>query len=94
METQQQQAKMYIDLLTEEMHAKSAPHRVMDRAELYLSLGLPMDDILSAMKISRATWYRRLDALYQWRADNHISAHRALNRLAEGAQEDLKLGAE
>jgi len=85
---------MYIDLLNEEMHAQSATHRVMDRAELYLSLGLPMDDVLSALKISRATWYRRLDALYGWRANNKIAAHRALNRQQEAPGEHPTLDVE
>lgn len=30
------------------------------RAELYLHAGLPLERVLDALKISRATWYRRV----------------------------------
>jgi hypothetical protein len=67
---------MWTDLLTSEMSARSAQHKVTERASIYIATGLPLDQVLDALKISRATWYRRLDALTAWKDDNRAAARR------------------
>lgn len=74
---------MRVDLLTSELRARGAVHEVTSRAELYLATGLPLGQVLDALKISRATWYRRVDALRAWEAENR-SAARATSRPAVG----------
>jgi hypothetical protein len=32
---------------------------------------LTLDDVLDVLKISRATWYRRLEALKDWETEAH-----------------------
>jgi hypothetical protein len=55
------------DLLTSETLATSARHRVTNRAEIFMaSRALTLDDVLATLNISRATWYRRLEALRDW----------------------------
>ncbi len=76
METSVIQARMWSDLLTSEMTARSAQHKVTERASIYLATGLPLDQVLDALKISRATWYRRLDALNAWKDENRAAARR------------------
>jgi hypothetical protein len=57
------------DLLISETSALSARHQVTKRAEIFLaSRTLALDDVLDVLKISRATWYRRLEALKVWEA--------------------------
>ena len=67
-------ARAWVDLLTGEMHARSAQHQVTSRAELYLYAGLPLETVLDALKISRATWYRRVEALREHEAENRAAA--------------------
>lgn len=68
---------MWVDLLTSENAAKAAPHNVTRRAEIYVeAAGLPLDRVLDALKISRATWYRRLQALREWESENRAAARR------------------
>ena len=57
------------DLLMSETSAEVMKHQVTKRAEIFLSCGaLSFDDVLDVLKISRATWYRRLEALKAWEA--------------------------
>jgi hypothetical protein len=53
-------ARMWADLLTSDIAAKSAHFHVTDRAILYIEAGLPLAQVLDALKISRPTWYRRV----------------------------------
>lgn len=62
------------DLLTSETLAASARHQVTKRAEIFLaSRVLTLDDVLAALNISRATWYRRLEALRDWESESASS---------------------
>jgi hypothetical protein len=55
------------DLLISETSAEALKHQVTKRAEIFLSSGaLSFDDVLDTLKISRATWYRRLEAFRAW----------------------------
>jgi hypothetical protein len=57
------------DLLISETSATAARHQVTKRAEIFLACtALTLDDVLDVLKISRATWYRRLEALKDWEA--------------------------
>ncbi len=67
---------MWTDLLTSEMAASSAQHKVTERASIYIATGLPLEKVLDALTISRATWYRRVDALNAWKDDNRAAARR------------------
>jgi hypothetical protein len=51
---------MLNSLRTSETAAKIAAFDATERAILYLDAGLPLDRVLDALKISRATWYRRV----------------------------------
>lgn len=68
---------MWADLLTSEIAAKSAQHHVTTRAKIYLEAGMPLDQVLDALKISRATWYRRAADHDEWRAANAAAGQRA-----------------
>jgi hypothetical protein len=70
MEVAEVRARMWSDLLMSENRARAAQHEVTYRAELYLSAGLPLDKVLDALKVSRATWYRRVEALREWEERN------------------------
>lgn len=72
-------AKMWVDLLVSEMHAQSARHMVTQRAEVYLWSGLPLERVLDGLKISRATWYRRVAELRGWEAENAAASGRMLS---------------
>lgn len=63
--------RMWADLLTAELYAKAAHHDVTRRAEIYVhAAGLPLEQVLDALKCSRATWYRRVEALRAREAEN------------------------
>lgn len=64
---------MWLDLLTSEDAARCAQHQVTRRAETYSECGLPLDSVLDALEVSRATWYRRLEALRAWEAENQAA---------------------
>lgn len=54
----------YKDLLISESEVMSGQRQITRRAEIYLATGaLTLDRVLDALKISRATWYRRREAL-------------------------------
>ena len=74
MEEVKRQAAMWTDLLTGEMQARSAQHRITERALIYMDCGLPLSQVLDALKISRATWYRRVTALEEFHAENRVAA--------------------
>jgi hypothetical protein len=78
MDTSEVKGRMWADLLTSELAARSAQHVVTRRAETYIYAGLPLDDVLDALKISRATWYRRVEAVRAWEADNSAAGKRML----------------
>jgi hypothetical protein len=84
------QAKMWLDLFTTENYARGEQHRVTSRAEVYLAAGLEMDKVLDALKISRATWYRRVDALRGWEAENRAASARIPG--LEPAEDEETLG--
>ncbi len=84
METQIVHARMWSDLLTSEMTARTAQHKVTERASIYIATGLPLDDVLDALKISRATWYRRVEALDAWKDDNQAAARRITAQATPG----------
>lgn len=65
--------KMWHDLLTTEREAQAAGHRVIARAEVYLAAGLPLERVLDGLGLSRATWYRRVEALREWEAGNRAA---------------------
>ncbi|MEA2396729.1 MAG: hypothetical protein QOE72_4832 [Chloroflexota bacterium] len=81
METIERDARMWADLLTSENAARAAQHEVTNRAQLYLASGLPLERILEALKISRATWYRRLSELAAWEARNSKASRDVMARL-------------
>ena len=63
----------YRDLLTSESQALTAQHLVTRRAQIYIAAGtLTLDRVLDALKVSRATWYRRLEAVRTWEAENEV----------------------
>lgn len=62
MDATEYQARMWADLFTSEMSARNATDRVTERALLYQEAGLPLEQVLDALKCSRATWYRRVQA--------------------------------
>lgn len=69
------EAEMWVDLLTSELHAKSARHKVTKRADMYIRLaGLPVEKVLDALKIDAETWAARLDDLEAWRTQNLAAA--------------------
>jgi hypothetical protein len=70
MNNREAQAKMWADLLMSETQARAAQHQVTKRATIYLHAGLPLDQVLDALSVSRATWYRRVEALTAWEAHN------------------------
>lgn len=67
---------MWADLLTSEISAASAQHEVTGRAVLYIDCGLPLDQVLDALKVSRATWYRRVVAWGEWKEANRVAAQK------------------
>jgi hypothetical protein len=57
------------ELLTAQQAAEAAWQEVTVRAQAYIAAGtLSMADVLDILAISRATWYRRLEALRDWQA--------------------------
>lgn len=54
------QARACTDLLTSEMRWKAERLSATERARLFVEAGLPLERVLAALEISRATWYRRL----------------------------------
>lgn len=54
------QARAWADLLTSEMRWKAERFATTERARLFVEAGLPLERVLDALTISRATWYRRL----------------------------------
>ena len=65
------EAEMWVDLMTSELHAKSAQHKVTKRADMYIRLaGLPVEKVLDALKIDAETWAARLADLEAWHDEN------------------------
>lgn len=54
------EARAWTDLLTSEMRWKAERFATTERARLFVDAGLPLERVLDALTISRATWYRRL----------------------------------
>lgn len=68
--------RAWVDLFTAELNARSAQHHVTGRALLYLEAGLPMEQVLDALKITRIEWDDRVEACGRWRAENRATAER------------------
>ena len=69
------EAEMWVDLMTSELHAKSAQHKVTKRADMYIRLaGLPVEKVLDALGIDSETWAARLDDLEAWHRQNSAAA--------------------
>jgi len=77
-------AAVWCDLLLDELHAKSAQHRVTGRALSFLALGFPLDRVLDALKVDAAGWEARVAAHAAWRADNRAAGTRVAERLDGG----------
>ncbi|MGE0794825.1 MAG: hypothetical protein AB7O29_05700 [Acidimicrobiia bacterium] len=72
------EAKLWCQLLLDEIYAKSAWARVQDSAELYLELGLlDLDKILDALKVDEAEWHARVERNRERREENRLAAARA-----------------
>lgn len=57
------------ELVAADRAAEAAHHEVIIRALAHIANGtLVMADVLDVLHISRATWYRRLEALRDWEA--------------------------
>lgn len=57
------------ELVAADLAAEAAHHEFTIRAQRHIANGmLAMADVLDALHISRATWYRRLEALRDWEA--------------------------
>ena len=79
--TQDVAGKMWADLLTSEKRAQDAQHYVTARAVLYVEAGLPLERVLDALGVSRATWYRRVQALEAWRASRPTPGRRTASKV-------------
>lgn len=67
MADQRQSIRARSELLTAQQSAEAAGHEVTIRAQAFIAAGtLSMADALDVLGISRATWYRRLEALRAW----------------------------
>jgi hypothetical protein len=64
---------MWEDLRTSETRWKADRLSVTERALLYLDTGLPLEQVLDALQISRATWYRRVRELAQRNTDAQVT---------------------
>lgn len=72
---------MVADLLMSDLIAQSAAQVTILRARLYVSEGLPLDRALTALNISKPTYYRRIrNALQQ---DTLVNAGAALQALRD-----------
>jgi flagellar biosynthesis regulator FlbT len=70
MEKAEVNARMWSDLLSAELRVVAEKHAVTQRALIFISAGLPVERVYDALKISRATWQRRVVALKDWQAGN------------------------
>lgn len=83
---------MWADLFTAELAARSAAHLVTRRALIYAGCGLPVDQVLDALKIDGEAWAERCADYEAWRAASRAAARRIEARAAvdpsrpEGAQ--------
>lgn len=68
--------RVWVDLLTEEIAARSAQHRVTGRALLYIEAGLPVQQVYDALKLTHVEWIDRVAAHDAWRAENRAAAER------------------
>ena len=68
MEEIKRNATMWVDLLTSELRWKAERDAVTTRALVYLDAGMELEKVLDALKISRATWFRRVKALEETHA--------------------------
>lgn len=76
--TPETRGRAWADLFTEELSARSAQHRVTRRALTYIECGLPLDQVLDALKIDDAAWDDRVAALLAWEAKNRVDADRLI----------------
>ncbi|HWL44120.1 MAG TPA: hypothetical protein VNQ73_14355 [Ilumatobacter sp.] len=68
--------EVWCDLFLEDCKAKGALHRVTQRALLFVELGLPVSQVLDALKVDQAGWEARVAAYEAWRAENRAAADR------------------
>jgi|HubBroStandDraft_6_1064221.scaffolds.fasta_scaffold1005261_1 hypothetical protein len=87
--THEVRSKMWTDLLLAETDARSAVHLVTRRAQIYMESGLPLEDVLDALKVSRATWYRRVEALQEWAAAAAAATQKAFSGRSDHQVTDL-----
>jgi hypothetical protein len=74
MEDRRAAGRAKADLAAADRLAESTRHNVTIQAQAYIVAGtLSMADVLDVLRISRATWYRRLEALRDWRASRSKS---------------------
>lgn len=73
---------MWADLFTAELAARSAVHLATRRALIYVGCGLPVDQVLDALKIDGEAWAERCADYETWRAANRAAAHRVEDRAA------------
>jgi hypothetical protein len=70
-------ARMWADLFLAELDARHATDRVTARAEFYQHAGLPLDEVLDALKLDAAGWATRVAALRAHERDNRAAARTA-----------------
>lgn len=54
---------------------------------IYVDCGMPLARVLDALKISRATWYRRVTALEEFQAENRVAARRIYEEVPDGVDQ-------
>jgi hypothetical protein len=80
MEKIERDAYMWSDLLSSENRVVAEKHAVTLRALLYVESGLEIARVLDALKISRATWHRRVQDLKHWQSANSAATRQMLFR--------------
>jgi hypothetical protein len=76
MMTPQDQGTAYADLFMGELRWKGDREMVMTRAQLYINAGLPLEQVLEAMKLSRSAWYKRVAVMEAARAERAAADER------------------
>lgn len=74
---------MWADLFTTELAARSAQHVVTGRALTYLTCGLPLDQVLDALKLDAEGWEARVASHAAWTAENRAAGARLSIRRVE-----------
>jgi hypothetical protein len=77
MMTPESKGRAWADLFVAEARWQGERFSVTTRALLYVEAGLPVERVCDALKISRATWYRRVREHEAERAANLAAADAA-----------------